>query len=370
MKGKRMKITAGGALRCRLIAEAGVNHNGDPDLAAKLIDVAVEAGADCVKFQTFNSAALVTAAAPKAAYQTRNTGTTEPQRDMLRRLELSRDVFSDLSAQCARRGIDFLSTPFDLESADFLINGLGLTEVKIGSGDLTNAPLLLWIARQGVQLILSTGMATLADIEEALSVVAFGFSGETGMPSAQRRLDALRHAQTGGLLAQKVTLLQCTSDYPAPASSLNLRAMDSLASAFGVKVGLSDHSEGIDLALAAVARGAQVLEKHFTLDRTLPGPDHRASLEPADLKAMVAGVRRVEAALGSGLKYPQEAEIATRLDARKSVVAAKPIRRGEAFSESNLTVKRPGGGLPPIRMFDLIGRPAARDFVEDEPIDE
>ncbi len=330
--------------RTLVIAEAGVNHNGDIDLAFRLVDVAAEAGADYVKFQTFSADRMVTRTALKADYQIRTTPGEETQHAMLRRLELSVDMHRQLMVRCAERGIGFLSTGFDIESVDFL-HGLGQRLFKIPSGEITNLPYLRHIGRFGGDVILSTGMANLGEVEAALEAIE-----SAGTPRIQ------------------ITVLHCTTEYPAPVSEVNLRAMVAMQSAFGVRVGYSDHTQGIEVSIAAVALGARVIEKHFTLDRSLPGPDHRASLEPQDLKAMVLAVRHVEKALGTGIKRPAPGEERNKVVVRKSIVAAKAIRQGELFSMDNLAIKRPGHGLSPMLLDDVLGRPARRDFSADELI--
>jgi len=349
--------------RVTVIAEAGVNHNGSLDLALKLVDAAADAGADVVKFQTFRADALVTRAAPKARYQTQTTDATQSQWAMLKALELSTDDHLAIMARCRARHIAFLSTPFDAASLRWLVTDLGMEQIKIGSGDMTNAPLLFEAGRSGRPLILSTGMATLDEVREALGVLAYGYAGGTA-PSRAACAEAL--AIRPEVLRDRVTLLHCTTEYPAPPESINLRAMDTLRDAFGLPVGLSDHSEGLAAALAAVARGATVIEKHMTLDQTLPGPDHRASLEPREFARMVDEIRKVEVALGDGVKQPAQAELANIAIARKSVVAACRIEAGEPFTTSNLTTKRPGTGVPPINQWDLIGRRADRSYEADE----
>lgn len=331
--------------RCSIIAEAGVNHNGSLDLALRLVDAAKAAGADIVKFQTFEPEKLVSRSAAKAPYQTAATGTDEPQFAMLQKLTLPREAFHALAAHCAERGIGFLSTPFDIESARFLAS-LGVSAFKVSSGDLTDLPLLRALAGMKRPLILSTGMAALGEVEAALDAVE-----QAGMPATQ------------------VTLLHCTSSYPTPPEEVNLRAMLTMGAAFPrVAVGYSDHTVGIDIPIAAVALGATVLEKHFTLDRSMAGPDHGASLEPQELTAMVSAVRRVMLALGDGRKRPMPSELETRRAVRKSIVAARPIRRGEILSPENLLVLRAGGGLSPFHWDDVVGRPASRDYLAGEAI--
>lgn len=357
------------ASRCRIIAEAGVNHNGSIDMALSLVDAAAEAGADIVKFQTFKAEAVASRFAPKAEYQIEATGSDESQLEMVRRLELSPDDHRRLLRHCESRSIGFLSTPFDIASARFLVQELGLGQLKIPSGEITNAPLLLEMARTDRPVILSTGMSTLGEIEEALGVLAFGYLNSTTQPSRGAFRQAYVSDEGQVLLRRKASLLHCTTEYPAPYAETNLAAMDTLRHAFGLPVGFSDHTEGIAIPLAAVARGATIIEKHFTLDRTLPGPDHRASLEPAELAAMVAGIRQVEAAIGDGLKRPSASESKNAPIARRSLVAARNIKAGEKFSENNLAAKRPGNGVSPMDFWAWQGCIAGRDFAEDEPFE-
>jgi N-acetylneuraminate synthase len=357
-----------GKQRVCVIAEAGVNHNGSLDMAVRLVDAAAASGADAVKFQTFSADRLATRSVAKADYQQRATGAGESQYDMLKRLELDDAAHDALSHHCAEKGIEFLSTPFDAASADMLVERLGVNRLKVSSGDLTNAPLLLHLARTERPVILSTGMATLAEVEGALGVLAFGYGDSRAAPS-QAAFDAAYRSPAGqAALAANIILLHCTSDYPAFPDDINLCAMDTLGAAFGLPVGYSDHTEGLTVSIAAAARGAVVIEKHFTLDRTLPGPDHRASLEPDELTELVRAVRAVESCLGRPLKAPAPSELATRAIARKAVVAATRIRRGECFTEANLTIKRAGAGLAPIAFWSLLGKPADRDYAEDEAI--
>jgi N-acetylneuraminate synthase len=356
--------------RILVIAEAGVNHNGNPDTALSLVDAAAEAGADRVKFQSFLPEALASRAAVKAPYQARRDGSGESQLDMLRRLALDRDTHYRLVQRCIIRGIGFLSSPFDQESARFLCHDLDLPTIKLGSGELTNAPLLLAIARSGKALILSTGMADLDEVAQALGVLAFGYTAAADTtPGATAFRSAFASPAGKAALRQRVTLLHCTTAYPCPPGAVNLRAMDTLAEHFGLPVGYSDHTQGVGASLAAAARGACIIEKHFTLDRNQTGPDHAASLEPAGLAALVKGVRQVERYLGRPEKRLQAAERDNVAAARKGLVAARVIHRGERFDADNLTVKRPGDGVSPMRYWDLLGTRAARDFAQDEPID-
>lgn len=350
-----------------VIAEAGVNHNGSVKLALDLVDVAADARADAIKFQSFRAERLVSAGARKAAYQAANTGQDGSQFDMLRALELSEDDHRALAGRCAQRGIAFMSTAFDVESLHFL-STLAMPAIKIASGDITAAPLVLEAARLGRPLIVSTGMCTLAEVEEALGVIAYGLLGAR---TPSRAAFAAAYASDAGraALTGKVTLLHCVTDYPAAFEEVNLRAMDVLRQAFGLRVGYSDHTLGSAVALAAVARGATVLEKHFTLDRSLRGPDHRASLEPAELARLVRDVREIEVALGAARKEPTAGELRNRPVARRSLVASAPIRRGERFTSENVALKRPAGGLAPIMYWELLGRESPRDYAPDEMIE-
>ena len=327
-----------------IIAEAGVNHNGDIELAKKLIDVAVNAGADFVKFQTFNADRLATHAAKKADYQAQTTDRNETQHEMLRRLELTPAMHHELIAHCKMRKIGFFSTGFDIESVDFLAS-LGQNLFKIPSGEITNLPYLRHIGRLGKPIILSTGMSNMLEIESAITALE-----QAGTPRS------------------KITVLHCTTEYPTPMCDVNLRAMQSIQTELGVAVGYSDHTLGIEVAVAAVAMGATVIEKHFTLDRTLPGPDHKASLEPEELKTMVSSIRNIELALGVGVKQLAPSEAKNILVARKSIVASKDIQIGERFSAENLTVKRPGTGISPMRWDEVIGLTANRNYASDELI--
>lgn len=351
-----------------VIAEAGVNHNGDPAAALKLVDAAADAGANAVKFQTFSADAIVTNLAPKALHHKVTTSPDESHRELLRRLELSHETHFALRQRCIDRNIKFLSTPYDLASLRFLVTELDFDTIKIASGEITNAPLLLAAGESGARVILSTGMSSLDEVADALGVLAYGYANPKSKPGAATFRRALKSPRGRAALRDRVILLHCTSQYPAPVAEANLRAMGALARAFGLPVGLSDHTEGIAVAIAAAALGAVAIEKHFTLDRTQAGPDHRASLEPAELAAMVRGIREAEAALGPGGKAPMPSELPTRDVARKSLVAARAVRKGERFDETNLTAKRPGGGISPMRYWDWLGAEAPRDFAADEMI--
>lgn len=326
-----------------IIAEAGVNHNGDIDLAKKLIDVAVEAGTDAVKFQTWKTELIVTKYTRQADYQIENTGKQESQFEMLKKLELSYDDFKELKRHCDNKGIIFMSTPDEIESAAFLAPLQGI--FKIGSGEINNLPYLRYIGSLGKEVILSTGMSDLGEIEDALDVLI-----ASGTPKDQ------------------ITVLHATTEYPCPIEDVNLRVLQTIHAAFSVKVGYSDHTKGIEIPIAAAALGASVIEKHFTLDQTMDGPDHKASLEPEELKAMVVAIRNIEKALGSGIKKPSQSEVKNMAVVRKSIIAARPIKAGEAFTTKNLTTKRPGNGINPMYWDKIIEKRAERDYVEDELI--
>ena len=357
--------------RIYVIAEAGVNHNGNLALALEMIDAAASAGADAVKFQTAIPEEVVAVGAPKAEYQKVATGSAESQLEMVRRLHFvsNRDeAYAALVERAKARNIDFLSTPFDLPSLRFLVDELGIDTIKLASGEITNGPLLLETARTARNIILSTGMATLEEVGAALDVLAFGMTESGAAPSLAAFARAGESANGWGKLAARVTLLHCVTAYPAPVEAVNLRAMDALRDAFGVRVGISDHTSGIVVAVAAAARGATVIEKHFTMDRKLPGPDHAASLEPDELKSMVTAIREVERALGDGEKLPQPCELPNIPVARRSLVARVPIAKGERFTEANLAAKRPGTGISPMRYWDWLGKTADRDYAADEVI--
>lgn len=333
-------------MKTLIIAEAGVNHNGDLEMARKLVRVAARAGADVVKFQTFVASRITAAHAPKAEYQKAATSEAESQREMIARLELSREDHIALIEEAQGAGITFFSTGFDEDSIDLLMD-LGIDRIKVPSGELTNLPLLRHMASKGLPVILSTGMASMGEIE-----------------------DAIRVMEEGGVPRSQITVLHCNTQYPTPMEDVNLPAMASIRSAFGVDVGYSDHTMGTELAIAAVALGATVIEKHFTLDRGLPGPDHLASLEPDELAEMVRAIRNIELAMsGDGIKRPSPSEAPNRPIARKSIVAARAIAAGEIFSADNLAAKRPGTGISPMRWDEVIGKPAMRAFEADELIE-
>ena len=326
-----------------VIAEAGVNHNGSLELAIKLVDKAKACGADIVKFQTAQLNSLVSKHAQMAQYQKENTGNEESQKDMLKKLLLSYEDFKELSRYCAEVRIEFLSTPFDIESIRFL-DELGVNIWKIPSGEVTNLPYLIEIAKTKKEIILSTGMCTMEEVKDALRVLR-----ENG--------------------AEDISLLHCTTEYPAPYADVNLSAMKTMEKEFGLPVGYSDHTQGIEVPVAAVAMGATIIEKHFTLDKNMEGPDHKASLEPDELAQMIAAIRNIEQAIGTGEKVPAESEIKNKAVARKSIVAKCSIKKGEVFCEDNLTTKRPGNGISPMKWFDILGTQAIRDFEEDELIE-
>ena len=328
-----------------IIAEAGVNHNGSMELAKKLIDVAVEAGSDYVKFQTFKAAKIASKSAAKAAYQQQTTSAGESQLDMLRKLELSDADHVLLQKYCAEKKIKFLSTAFDLDSIDTL-KALGIKLGKIPSGEITNLPYLRKMAASFNELILSTGMCDMEELQSSVQAIL-----KTGFPK------------------EKITILHCNTEYPTPFEDVNLNAMLTIAQTVGVPVGYSDHTLGIEVPVAAVTLGAAVIEKHFTLDRNMEGPDHKASLEPAELVAMVKAIRHIEKAMGNGIKQPSSSEIKNRAIARKSIVASEEIHAGELFTEKNITVKRPGTGITPMKWDEVIGKVAKRDFAEDELIE-
>ena len=328
-----------------IIAEAGVNHNGSIQIAKQLVDAAVDAGVDIIKFQTFKAEKLVSKAAKQAEYQKKNIGDgTDSQYEMLKNLELSEEEHKELIAYCQEKGIRFWSTAFDFESIDFL-HSLQLGLWKIPSGEITNYPFIRQIASYGEDVIMSTGMCGEQDILNAINVL-------------------LKH----GLKKEQITLLHCNTQYPTPYHDVNLNAMNSIKEVFGVKVGYSDHTQGIEVPIAAVALGATVVEKHFTLDRNLPGPDPKASLEPAELKSMVTSIRHIEQALGDGIKKVSDSERGNIVVARKSIVAARPIRKGELLTEQNLTVKRPGTGLSPMLWEQVLGTEAVKDYEEEDLI--
>lgn len=328
-----------------IIAEAGVNHNGNFELAKQLVVKAKEAGVDYVKFQTAKPELVISQFAEMADYQKTNTGTQESQLEMCKMIHLTFDDYKPLKAYCEEVGVKFMSTPFDMPSIDLLVE-IGMDYMKVPSGEITNLPYLRKIAKLGMPVILSTGMSRIGEVEDALNILI-----------------------DGGMKREDIILLHCNTEYPTPYEDVNLKAMLTLRDTFGVRVGYSDHTKGIEVPIAAVAMGAEVIEKHFTLDHNLPGPDHVASLEPDELKSMVIAIRNIEKAIGSGLKVVSNSEEKNIKIARKSIIAARDIKAGEVFTEDNLTVKRPGDGVSPMFWDSVIGTKAIRDFVYDEPIE-
>ena len=329
-----------------IIAEAGVNHNGKIELAYKLIDAAKESGADAVKFQTFKAEAIVTRSAPKANYQLKETNDTESQYEMIKKLEFDVETHRKLISYCEKKCIEFLSSPFDLESIE-LLDKLGLDTFKIPSGEIVNLPYLRKIGSYSKKIIMSTGMANLEEVKEALKILI-----------------------ESGTTRDNITILHCNSEYPTPMKDVNLKAMQTLKNAFpGINIGYSDHSLGIEIPISAVALGASVMEKHFTLEKNMVGPDHKASLEPEELKAMVKAIRNIEKALGNGIKTPSESEFKNKSITRKSIVANQDIKKGEIFTEQNLGIKRPGIGISPMGWDEVVGRKANRDYKEEEMIE-
>jgi N-acetylneuraminate synthase len=321
-----------------------------------------------VKFQTFKAEAVISRNTAKAEYQLKTTNENESQLEMAKKLELDLSAHQQLLRRCEMRKIQFLSSPFDLPSVDMLVKDLKVLQIKVPSGEITNGPLLLRVAQSCLPVILSSGMSTLGDIENALAILAFGYLQSGEVPSIAGCKQAFLSAEAQRQLQTKVTLLHCTTEYPAPFDEVNLRAMDTMACAFGLPVGLSDHTVGYSVAIAAVARGAVVIEKHFTLDRTLPGPDHKASLEPSELGAMVTAIREVELALGSSRKLVATSEAKNQMVARKSLVALRAILKGESFTSENLGVKRPGTGIPPTQYWEFLGKTTTHDYGPDELI--
>ena len=331
-------------MKTLIIAEAGVNHNGDFDLAKKLIDKAVEGGADIVKFQTCKAENVISRYADKAEYQKVTTGEADSQLEMVRKLMLTYEEYGQLKKYCDEKGIEFLSTAFDLPSVDYL-HSIGMKRWKIPSGEITNLPLLIKIAKLHEPIIMSTGMSELSEVADAVKVLK-----ENG--------------------AEDITLLHCTTEYPAPYEDVNLKAMETMKEAFGLPVGYSDHTKGLEIPVAAVAMGACVIEKHFTLDRNMEGPDHKASIEPDELKSMVDQIRHVESAIGNGEKKVSASEAKNKDIARKSIIAKTAIAKGDVFSEDNVTTKRPGSGINPMRWFELLGKTAKHDYQEDYLIEK
>lgn len=353
-----------------IIAEAGVNHNGELSLAFELIDIAQEAGADFIKFQTFKTDKLTTENAKKADYQVSNTKNNSSQYEMLKKLELSEQNFFDLKEYAKKKNIKLLSTAFDEDSLEFLVNKLELNTLKIASGELTNAPFILSHAKKKKKLIVSTGMSGLKEIEEALGVIAFGLLGLNETPNEQAFKYAYISEEGQQLLKKHVTLLHCTSEYPAPFQDINLNAIKTLRNTFGLPVGYSDHTSGIAISTAAVACGATVIEKHITLDKTMEGPDHAASLEPQELKDLVEAARAVEIAMGDGIKIPRPSEIKNQAICQKSIVAEKTIQIGEKFTNDNIAIKRPGDGMKPSSYWQVLGAASKKEYKAGDLINE
>lgn len=351
-----------------IIAEAGVNHNGSVDTAKELIRAAAMCGVDAVKFQTFQATSLIARSAPKAAYQVASGPENEGQLEMVRALELPWTAWKELIACCEAEGVRFLSTPFDAVSLRLLVDDLQMPVVKIGSGEISNAPFLLDVARTQLPVILSTGMSTLGDVEEALGVFAWAWTGEPGAAGRDSFMRARYTDEGQRSLLTRMTLLQCVTEYPTPFDAVNLRGMDTLRQAFGLPVGFSDHTLGWAVPLAAVARGATVIEKHFTLSQSMEGPDHRASLEPDQMRAMVEAIRQVEACLGSPVKGPSRVEWGNRGVARRGLVAARDLPVGHVIAPADITSKRPANGLAPMDYWDVVGRRLRSALSEESPI--
>ncbi len=353
-----------------IIAEIGVNHNGSVALARQLVDMVAEAGADFAKFQTFSPQKLASTIAPKADYQTESTGSGESQLEMLSALTLSPDEHFELKAYCLSKGIGFLSSAFDIESLDFLIQDMDQNLIKFGSGELQNAPLLYSAARAGVDIILSTGMSILSDVEQALMVLGLGYSNKApDRPKLEDFVQAWSNPSIREKVRNKVSVLHCTTSYPTPPEDVNLRAMDTLKQSFDLRTGFSDHTEGNGACIAAVARGAQIIEKHVTLDKSMDGPDHKASSDPHEFRSLVSDIRFVEKSLGHTYRVPTPVELRNAVAARKSLVAARDIAKGELFTVDNITVKRPGGGGSPVRYWDVLNTKSDKAYKADEILD-
>lgn len=353
-----------------VIAEAGVNHNGNADLAVRLVEEAAKAGADIVKFQTGVTEKLISRYAQKADYQKANTGEDESQLEMCKKLEFSWDDHARVIRACKENGIKFLSTPFDVDSLHFLTKECGIDTIKIPSGEITNAPLLFEIGRLHKNIILSTGMSYIGEVENTLAALAYALINDEPPKSFKQCYGAYCSNEGQAALKTYVKLLHCTTEYPAPMNSVNLKCMDTLRTSFSLPVGYSDHTQGITIPIAAVARGAIIIEKHFTLSRDMDGPDHKASIEPNELKEMVKAIRQVESAIGDGIKIPSNNEQKNISVVRKSLVANCAIKAGNAFTTENLTTKRPGGGISSLYYWDYLGREAKNDYCEDELIRE
>ena len=351
-----------------IIAEAGVNHNGSIDLAKQLIEVAAKSGADAVKFQTALPNSVIGKNAPKAAYQLETTDKGESQLEMVKKLMLDKNAYPPILDACRKNKIEFLSTPFDLWAVHFLVEDCGVSKLKISSGEVTNPPLLIEAARTQKPIILSTGMCTLGDIERALGILAFGYLYKENPRSIEDCFKTYNSVEGQNILREKITLLHCTTEYPAPYEEVNLRCIETMKRAFDLPVGYSDHTPGISVAVAAVALGAEIIEKHFTLDKNMEGPDHKASLEPDELNQLVKEIRRVEKALGDGIKRPSKSEEINLPIVRRSLTANRPIKKGELFTPENLVAKRPATGTSPFLYYEKLGTPAERDYDEDDLI--
>tara|TARA_B110000444_G_scaffold261004_1_gene310435 strand:- start:23935 stop:25014 length:1080 start_codon:yes stop_codon:yes gene_type:complete len=354
-----------------IIAEAGVNHNGNSELAFKLIDKGIEAGADAIKFQIFKADNLATDKSDKAQYQLSTTNKHESQLTMLKSLELPLKTYIKLKEYCEKLGADFLITAFDSTSLNFIINKLNVSRLKIPSGEITNGPLILQHAQSGLDIIMSTGMANLNEIQDALSIISYGYNNQKPINSVnfKKIIEFNKIEKPKISLKDKVTLLHCTTEYPAPIDELNLKAIQTLKDTFGLMVGYSDHSEGILASIIASSFDIKIIEKHFTLDKTMAGPDHKASLEPDELKLMIESIRNTENIMGAGEKKASPSEIKNIFIARKSLVALINIKKGDSFSEKNLTAKRSGNGISPMKFWEFIGKKACRDYLKDEIIE-
>lgn len=354
--------------RTYIIAEAGVNHNGSLAMAKQLVQAAARSGADAVKFQTFHAENVVSRSAPKATYQIQETGFAETQYEMIKKLELNKNEHIELYQECLKYGIEFISTPADVPSVD-LLTELNVTRFKLSSADLTNAPLLFKVAKTGKPVIISTGMSCLGEIEMALGVLAFGYITNRNPSSIADFKEAYISASGQAAIRSHVSLLHCTTEYPVPYRDVNLRVIQTLRNAFELEIGLSDHTEGLVIPIAAVAYGATIIEKHFTLDKKLPGPDHSMSLDIKELNELVTGIRQVEEALGHGCKIPTSSDKENIMIVRKSLVAARNLEAGEIFTSENIATKRPGTGTSAMLFWDILGKKAKRSYKEDEVLD-
>ena len=354
--------------KCFIIAEAGVNHNGDKSLALQLIDIAAKAGADAVKFQSFKAENVVIASAPKAEYQLSSTAKEDSQLQMLKALELPNSYLNELADHARSLGLKFMSTAFDIHSLNYLVDKIKVDVLKVPSGEITNGPFLLEIARKGLPIICSTGTANESEIESALDILAFGLTNAKVPKSFDEIKGASKTSPGASALQEKVIVLHCVSEYPAPFNEVNLNAMDTMREKFNLPIGYSDHTTGIVVPIAAVAKGACVIEKHFTISRTMKGPDHAASIEPNELRALVESIRIVEQALGHNRKEPSPTEIKNIPIVRRSLVAAKDIREGDVITAEMLTAKRPGTGVSPLKYWELLGTKAKKSYSKDQQI--